>query len=78
MSLWIPFLDNINRLFQYRFCYTEVSAGDAVSIAYFVAVVTSIPLGLAVDYFGRRRILSVVGLLVLLIAQLIILIYPQC
>lgn len=78
MTLWIPFLDNVNRLFQKRFCYTQLTAGRVVTIAYLMAVVTSIPLGLFVDKFGHRRILCVMGLLVFLIAQIIILVYPQC
>lgn len=78
MSLWIPFLDNVNRLFQKRFCYTQVSAGKVVTIAYIMTTVTSIPLGLFIDKYGHRRILIIVGLFVFLTAQMIILVYPQC
>ena len=65
-------------MFQKRFCYTETSAGNAVSIAYFSAVFFSIPLGLLTDKFGRRRLLTVIGLGVFFVAQLTMLIYPQC
>jgi MFS family permease len=78
MTLWIPFLDNVNRLFQKRFCYTQITAGRVVTVAYLATTVTSIPLGLFVDYFGHRRILCIAGLLVFLVAQFIILVYPQC
>lgn len=78
MSLWIPFMDNVNRMFQKRFCYTQVSAGNVITIAYIVAVVLSVPLGLAVDAFGQRRYLSILGLVVFFSAQFIMLVYPQC
>lgn len=65
-------------MFQKRFCYSETSAGNAVSIAYFSAVFFSVPLGIATDKFGRRRILTVVGLGIFFVAQFIMLIYPQC
>jgi MFS family permease len=78
MNLWIPFLDNVNRLFQYRFCFSQVDAGKVVSVVYLTAVATSIPLGLYVDAYGQRRLLTAVGLAVFLLAQAIILVYPQC
>lgn len=55
-----------------------MSAGQAISIAYLCAVVVSIPLGLLVDKYGKRRWLSVAALGVFFLAQFIILVYPQC
>lgn len=78
MTLWIPFMDNVNRMFQKRFCYTQLSAGNIITVAYVVAVILSIPLGLAVDAFGMRRYLSMLGLFVFFSAQFIMLVYPQC
>jgi MFS family permease len=78
MTLWIPFMDNVNRLFQKRFCYSQISAGNAITIPYIFAVILSVPLGLAVDKYGQRRHLSILGLVVFLSAQLIMLLYPQC
>lgn len=78
MNLWIPFLDNVNKLFQVRFCFTQVSAGKAVALVYLTSVTTSIPLGMYVDHHGKRRLLTIIGLLVFLIAQVIFLLYPQC
>jgi MFS family permease len=77
-SLWIPFLDNVNKLFQVRFCFTQVTAGKVISIVYLVTVLTSIPLGLLVDAYGNRRVLTTIALVVFLTAQLIFLLYPQC
>jgi MFS family permease len=78
MILYIPFLDNANRLFQKRFCFTQVSAGTVVMITYLVTTVVSIPLGLLVDTFGRRRLFMTAGMFIFLLAQFIILVYPQC
>lgn len=78
MTLWIPFMDNVNRLFQKRFCYSQTSAGDVIILPYIFAVVLSIPLGIVVDKYGHRRSLSILGLLFFLRAQVIILLYPQC
>lgn len=55
MCLYIPFLDNVNSLFQKRFCFTQTSAGEAIMIAYLASAMCSIPLGLFVDRFGHRR-----------------------
>ena len=71
-------MDNINRLFQKRFCYTQVSAGDVITTAYIVAAVLSVPLGIYSDYYGKRRTLTVIGISVFLIAQIIFIAYPQC
>lgn len=78
MSLWIPFLDNVNSLFIKRFCFTQITAGKFIAITYLTAAMTSIPVGLFVDKFGNRRMLAVVGLAIFVIAQLIMLAYPQC
>jgi MFS family permease len=78
MSLWIPFMDNVNRMFQKRFCYSQVSAGNVITIAYLIAVVVSVPLGFLVDAFGNRRVLTVAGVFVFFAAQLLMLAYPQC
>lgn len=78
LSVWIPFLDNINRMFQVRFCFTQVTAGKAISIFYLITVATSVPIGLLVDAYGKRRILTVFAQIIFAIAQLIFLIYPQC
>ena len=77
-SVWIPFLDNVNKMFQVRFCFTQVTAGKAISIFYLVTVVTSVPIGLFVDANGKRRILTVAAQSIFLIAQFIFLVYPQC
>ena len=77
-SVWIPFLDNVNKMFQVRFCFTQVTAGKAISIFYLVTVATSVPIGLFVDINGKRRILTVAAQSIFLIAQFIFLVYPQC
>lgn len=78
MNLWIPFLDNVNKLFQVRFCFTQVSAGKVVALVYLTSVATSIPLGMLVDHYGQRRVLTIIGLAIFLTAQGIFLVYPQC
>jgi len=38
----------------------------------------SIPLGILVDKYGRRRWLTIAGLAVFFLAQFMMLVYPQC
>jgi MFS family permease len=78
MSMYVPFMDNVNRLFQKRFCFTQVSAGSVITITYLVTGAVSIPLGMLVDYIGKRRYFIMGTILVFTIAHLIILLYPQC
>ena len=78
MSMWIPFLDNVNRMFQKRYCFSQVSAGKAITIAYLTTTIVSVPLGICVDKFGHRRFLSMLGIGVFLVAQILFLSYPQC
>jgi MFS family permease len=78
ISLYVPFLDNVNRLFIKRFCFTQVSSGQAVMITYIVAALFSAPLGYLVDKVGYKRYFIIVSMVIFTFAQFLILIYPQC
>jgi len=78
MSLYVAFMDNANRLFQKRFCFTQVTAGRALVLPYLVAVVCSAPLGILVDRVGHKRYFIIAGMAVYMIGQIILLSYPQC
>lgn len=78
VGLYIPFMDGANKLFIERFCYTPVEAGQALVVTYVISAVFSAPLGFLIDKFGYKRYLIIVCMLFFAIAQLIILVYPQC
>jgi MFS family permease len=78
LSLYIPFMDNANRLFQKRFCFTQTGAGKAVMLTYLICVGVSAPIGIAVDKFGKRRYFIIGTMLVYFCAHFIFLIYPSC
>lgn len=77
-ALYVPFLDNANRFYQKRFCYTQVDAGNAVMYIYLSAILTSFPLGMMVDKFGGRVYFFVVTMAAFLVAHLIYLFLPNC
>lgn len=78
LSLYIPFMDNANRMFQKRFCFSQIGAGKAIMLTYMVCVVVSPPLGIAVDKFGKRRYFIVGTAFIYFLAHFIFLIYPNC
>lgn len=78
IALYVPFLDNANKLLQVRFCYTQRSAGHAIMITYIVAASCSAPLGLLVDKIGFKRYFIIASMFIFTIAQCFILFYPQC
>ncbi len=78
IAAFVPFLDNVNRLFQKRFCFSQVSAGRSIMVSYLVPVIFSTPLGLLVDKVGFKRYFILAGMMVYSIGHLIILAYPQC
>ncbi len=71
-------MDNANRLFQKRFCFSQIGAGKAVMLTYLVCVFVSPFIGVAVDKLGRRRYFIVGTTVVYLLAQFIFLVYPSC
>jgi MFS family permease len=74
----VPFLDNANRMYQKRFCFSQTSSGVALTVTYIVAAVFSAPLGLLIDKFGYKRYFIMTSLAISTLAQLIILLIPQC
>jgi len=78
MGMYIPFMDNVNRFYQKRFCFTQLSAGKVVTITYLVSGIVSLPIGMAVDKFGKRRVFITMTMSVFTIAHILILLYPQC
>lgn len=78
MGVYVSFLDNANRLFQIRFCFTQKTAGRQTMLIYIFAIVFSGPLGLIVDKFGKRRYFTMFGMLFFCLSHLLFLVYPQC
>lgn len=65
-------------MYQKRFCFSQIEAGEALAITYLVAALFSAPLGLLIDRVGYKRYFIMAGMAVFTTAQLIILLYPQC
>jgi nitrate/nitrite transporter NarK len=78
IAQYIPFLDNINKLIQVRFCFSQVSAGKNVMVTYLVSALLGFPLGILVDKMGYKRYLIMAGMGVFMIAHLIVFVYRQC
>lgn len=55
-----------------------MEAGRALVVTYVISALFSAPLGLLIDRFGYKRYLIMLCMLLFAIAQLIILVYPQC
>lgn len=77
-GLYVPFMDGANKLFIERFCFTPVEAGKALMVTYIVAAVFSAPLGLLIDRVGYKRYFIMSCMALFALAQLLILLYPQC
>jgi MFS family permease len=78
VGLYVPFLDGANKLFEEKFCFSTVGAGKALMVTYIVAAAFSAPIGLLIDKFGYKRYFIMLCLFIFTVAQLIILLYPQC
>ena len=78
VSLYVPFLDGANRLFQKRFCFTQITSGRALVLTYLVAALGSAPLGLLIDKVGHKRLFMAITFIVFLNGQAYIMFYPQC
>jgi nitrate/nitrite transporter NarK len=78
IAQYIPFLDNVNKLIQVRFCFSQVAAGRNVMVTYLVTSLLGFPIGIVVDKLGYKRYLIVIGMAVFLAAHIIIFVYPQC
>jgi MFS family permease len=78
IAQYVPFLDNVNKLIQVRFCFSQVSAGKNVMVTYLVSALFGFPLGILVDKLGYKRYLIMSGMGVFMIAHLIIFVFPQC
>lgn len=78
IAQYIPFLDNVNKLLQTRFCFSQISAGKNIMITYIVTSLVGLPLGIMVDRIGFKRYFTILGLAFFLISHLIIYTYKQC
>lgn len=78
ISQYIPFLDNVNKLIQVRFCFSQVSAGKNIMVTYLVTALVGFPLGILVDKIGYKRYLTMTGMAIFMISHIIIYVYPQC
>lgn len=74
----MPFLDNSNKLLQVRFCFSQVTAGQNITVTYIVVGMFGFPLGWLIDRLGFRRYFAVSGMTIFTLGHLIILLFPQC
>lgn len=78
IAQYIPFLDNVNKLIQVRFCFSQISAGKNIMITYLVTAFLGFPLGILVDKIGYKRYLTMIGMTIFMFAHVIIYVFPQC
>lgn len=78
IAQYIPFLDNVNKLLQVRFCFSQFSAGKNIMVTYVLTSVIGLPLGAIVDRIGFKRYLTIAGMAIFVTAHSIIYIFPQC
>lgn len=78
LAQYVPFLDNVNRLLQERFCFSQVTAGQNITINYAAVGIFGLPIGLLADKIGYKRYFIIVGMCIFTTGQAIILLYPQC
>lgn len=78
IAQYIPFLDNVNKLLQVRFCFSQITAGRNIMITYLVTSLVGFPLGIIVDRIGYKRYLTMVGMTLFMTAHIIIYVFPQC
>jgi MFS family permease len=78
IAQYIPFLDNSNKLLQVRFCFSQVTAGQNITVTYIVVGMFGFPLGWFIDRVGYRRYFGVVGMVVFVVGHTVILLFPQC
>jgi hypothetical protein len=78
IAQYIPFLDNVNKLLQVRFCFSQTTAGSNIMITYLVTALIGFPLGIIVDKIGYKRYLTMIGMAFFMIAHIIIYAFPQC
>lgn len=78
IAQYIPFLDNVNKLLQVRFCFSQITAGRNIMITYLVTSLVGFPLGIIVDKIGYKRYLTMVGMTLFMTAHIIIYVFPQC
>lgn len=74
----MPFLDNVNKLLQVRFCFSQITAGKNIMVAYLATSLMGFPIGVMADRLGYKRYFSIVGMFTLLGAHFLIFVYPQC
>jgi nitrate/nitrite transporter NarK len=78
IAQYIPFLDNVNKLLQVRFCFSQITAGRNIMITYLVTSLVGFPLGIIVDKIGYKRYLTMIGMTLFMTAHIIIYVFPQC
>lgn len=78
IAQYIPFLDNVNKLIQVRFCFSQISAGKNIMVTYLVTAFLGFPLGILVDKIGYKRYLTMIGMTIFMFAHVIIYVFPQC
>ncbi len=78
IAQYIPFLDNVNKLLQVRFCFSQITAGRNIMITYLVTSLVGFPLGIIVDRIGYKRYLTMIGMTLFMTAHIIIYVFPQC
>lgn len=77
-SLFIPFLNNANKLYQHRFGFSNVRAGDILVVPYMSAALFTPFLGIYMSFKGSRAKYILMGTFVFLITHLSFAMLPNC
>lgn len=78
IALYTPFFDNANKLLQVRFCFSQVTAGQNITVTYLVVGMFGFPLGWLIDRIGYRRYFAILGMVLFTLGHVIVLSFAQC
>ena len=76
-GLFVPFLDNANKFYQYRFGYDPVSAGNILIIPYVLSSFLSPLFGYFVDKIGKRGKFIIVATLLFFVTHVLFTVLPN-
>ena len=76
-GLFVPFLDNANKFYQFRFGYDSVTAGNILMIPYVLSAFLSPLFGYMIDKIGKRSKFIIVAAFLFLVTHLLFAFLPE-
>jgi len=76
-GLVVPFLDNANKFYQYRFGYDSVTAGNILIIPYVLSAFLSPLFGLIIDKRGKRGKFIILTTFLFLVTHILFTVLPN-